>query len=533
MRVACVVEQTLPPLAYVGVLDPSGLSVKHGSMVETTDQFISDGVWSDSFAAGPSADSFICGTAAVFGRGSVTLVTPDYPVDRVFVVQLDDRKTVFSNSLPVIMAAVDDELDVSHTAYRSAFLAADLGPRLAPHSLRTARGRRLRIIMGETATVGPGWVTSRFRSAEQPFRSFGDYRERLVRTVRSLLTNATDAARQHRFRPLPSVSAGYDSSAVAVVAAEAGVNRALTMLRYDADGDLIDYPGAVAAAVDLELVGVERDTWRERTDLPEAAIAAAGVTLVDVAMLALEPHLTGALLMTGTGGDAVWSASNFRTYPEVVRGTGNLDLRSLGEHRLRVGYVLLPVPSIGRTAHPSIQMITHSQEMRPWWIGGTYDRPIPRRIVEEAGVPRNAFATRKFAGSARVGSSITRYVGRTREERMKELLESMSPAAATSFLDFLESVGIDNHDSRGRRIRTRLAADRVAHLLYEKTEAVDYRVGRRFHSRGIQGLPRRPLAAMAARAKGSPDYTYLLPHWGVDVLKRPMAETVRGLGLED
>jgi hypothetical protein len=35
--------------------------------------------------------------------------------------------------------------------------------------------------------------------------------------------------------------------------------------------------------------------------------------------------------------------------------------------------------------------------MRPWRVGGNYDRPIPRRLVEEAGVPRRAYAREKRA----------------------------------------------------------------------------------------------------------------------------------------
>jgi len=35
--------------------------------------------------------------------------------------------------------------------------------------------------------------------------------------------------------------------------------------------------------------------------------------------------------------------------------------------------------------------------MRPWDIGGDYNRPIARRIVEEAGIPREVFAVRKKA----------------------------------------------------------------------------------------------------------------------------------------
>ena len=35
--------------------------------------------------------------------------------------------------------------------------------------------------------------------------------------------------------------------------------------------------------------------------------------------------------------------------------------------------------------------------MRPWCVGGAYDRPIPRRIVESAGVERAAFGQTKRA----------------------------------------------------------------------------------------------------------------------------------------
>ena len=39
--------------------------------------------------------------------------------------------------------------------------------------------------------------------------------------------------------------------------------------------------------------------------------------------------------------------------------------------------------------------------MRPWSVGGGYDRPIPRRIAEEAGVPRQHFGQRKMGGTRR------------------------------------------------------------------------------------------------------------------------------------
>jgi hypothetical protein len=37
--------------------------------------------------------------------------------------------------------------------------------------------------------------------------------------------------------------------------------------------------------------------------------------------------------------------------------------------------------------------------MRPWDVGGRYNRPIARRIIESAGIPRGTFAVHKRAGS--------------------------------------------------------------------------------------------------------------------------------------
>ena len=63
----------------------------------------------------------------------------------------------------------------------------------------------------------------------------------------------------------------------------------------------------------------------------------------------------------------------------------------LREFRLHAGIVLVHVPTIGAIHAARIHEITRSTEMAPWVLGTEYDRPVPRRIVEDAGVPRTAF----------------------------------------------------------------------------------------------------------------------------------------------
>ena len=69
--------------------------------------------------------------------------------------------------------------------------------------------------------------------------------------------------------------------------------------------------------------------------------------------------------------------------------------------------------------------------MRPWTLGRAYyDRPIPRRIAEEAGVPREGFGQRKLG--AGMGS---RELSEESERDFQDFLRSEVPRAVTRQLD--------------------------------------------------------------------------------------------------
>jgi hypothetical protein len=84
------------------------------------------------------------------------------------------------------------------------------------------------------------------------------------------------------------------------------------------------------------------------------------------------------------GPTARCSRENFREPDDCV-----LSGHALGEFRLQAGFLHYPAPYVSGLHGPAIFQITHSPEMMPWRLGtGYYDRPIARRIAEEAGVPR-------------------------------------------------------------------------------------------------------------------------------------------------
>src|SRR5690606_38494472 len=57
----------------------------------------------------------------------------------------------------------------------------------------------------------------------------------------------------------------------------------------------------------------------------------------------------------------------------------------------------LAVPYLGARRREDLYRITHSDELGPWRLNVPYDRPLPRRIAEERGVPREMFGQKKLA----------------------------------------------------------------------------------------------------------------------------------------
>ena len=66
-----------------------------------------------------------------------------------------------------------------------------------------------------------------------------------------------------------------------------------------------------------------------------------------------------------------------------------------------------------------------------WKLGNDYDKPIPRRIIEMAGVPRGIFGVRKDGG---VGNSL-RFLG------MKHLSRIMPPGSYNDFRKYYTEHG--------------------------------------------------------------------------------------------
>jgi hypothetical protein len=212
--------------------------------------------------------------------------------------------------------------------------------------------------------------------------------------------NAGSAKRRVKYTtPVATMSSGYDSAACAAIAKDHGCEEAVTY-RLSPEDQLLFVGGnddcGTAIAEKLGLRIRERDPkgYLKYDNLPEAEFVATGYGDEALSMSVFEADFSQRLVITGVHGGTVWSRiPRTKLVNDICQPDGCGC--SLAEFRYRVGFIHVPLPFIGSFNNPSIFRITLSEEMKSYSIGGNYDRPIPRRILEEKGVDRGLFGQKK------------------------------------------------------------------------------------------------------------------------------------------
>lgn len=397
----------LPRLAWCAELTPDGdIFVEHGPWVETGDDFFAEGAWD-----APFEDGAIDRAAVVLGSGGrvrnneVIFCTTTHTMERLQSVRVGDR-LFLSNSFAYLLRATGDGLDVNYRYYERDFMTFLRGRRRAKRSVPTRLGRQVSVYYGERIIVGGDLAirTEPFPPSP-PFESYEAYIAAVTELVSRLHLNANSPARAARYQPLSTLSTGYDSPACTVIAKHIGCRDAITVTdaRPDynpygrAPGDASDDGTQIARHLQIELTAYRRSAYLDRDDYPEAEFIATGNGGDDVVLAAAESELAGRMLFTGFLGDTLWGlhpldADSSRNYVYQYPAGG-----TLGEFRIRTGFIHVPIPLLTYASQPSLVRIARSGAMAPWRIGGDYDRPIPRRLVESSGVPRAIYATEKKA----------------------------------------------------------------------------------------------------------------------------------------
>jgi hypothetical protein len=445
---------SLPALAFAAELVAGRPSIAAvcGSAVEVDDDGLIAGAWAGSFenrAIEQAASSI--GTALRFTRAGLVAVAGTVSASQLCFCRVGQR-LVISNSLALALASADDRLKASYPFYPHDMVTLVFGSHRYKHTVATERGR-LSIFYGSMTIADDGTLHSAPVTEPPPFADFASYRAYLVAQTQAILANAADPSRRHRYRPIVALSAGYDSPAAAVIARDTHCTEAFTFGQPVDRPDASEDSGAAIGRV-LGLATTEYETFafRERDDLPELEFIASSFGGGQVYLAATGEALAGRIVISGFGGDAVWGLRyGARSPPHFPFYIGGY---SLNEFYVRAPALDLSVPMIGARRFADIGNISRSAALLPWSIGGDYDRPIPRRIIEEAGVPRDAFATRKRRITPDY-DSVTR--------RAIDLNRFLSPTSRAAFEKwFAEQQPID----RFQAMRHHLLSDTIGRILW-------------------------------------------------------------------
>src|SRR5437660_442088 len=388
-----------PPLAWLACGhrgDPT-VEVFHGLDVETTPDGFSEAVWDGEFArAGFDETDLVFGSGARRRGGGVTFVSSGSTVDRLHSHEVAGRVCV-ANSLACLLVAIGADVDPTYAGYYADFKSISDGLARYARSVATSAGPVRLTYFHNLVWDGRAL---RERPKPAPRRDFGDfaaYRGFLEASLAGLAQNLSSSGRAVPLRMLGTISSGYDSPAVTVLAQPYGLQEAIAF--EPSSSGAPDSGGAIAQALGVRLRRLARDAWRgpDAPAGPELPFLAADAKGEDVYFRGAEAHLARRVLVTGYHGDQMWSKRPRAPSADIVRG--DQSGLSLSEYRLWAGFIHLPVPFLGVRQIGDVSALSRSAAMAPWDVPGAYSRPICRRIVETAGVPRDAFGVRKQTAS--------------------------------------------------------------------------------------------------------------------------------------
>lgn len=404
VRLAPLVSDRLPALAWCATIRRSRATVEvvHGSEVFASETMIAEGAWSGSFSEQGFVDAEqLVGSGLVAGERLICR-SSSHTLERLWCVRTP-TEVFLSNSLPLVLATSKLPLLLS-----SVHLEADL-----LSFIDGIRGLRARVVTHRSGELTQ-MVCARFlinhhlefspvkvgRNHPSPIGDFSDYIQASISTSQSICSNARAPERGFAYQPLATVSRGYDSPACAVIARSCGATDAITFASARAGyADDNDDGTEIAQRLGLQVTRYSRSAYLEGDGSAEVASLASGGGGEDVVLAPAAGMLHRRVLFTGFLGDTLWSLVGEPRFSERFRilypGGG-----SLGEFRLRSGFIHLPLPTLFLRHHQEILRISRSAEMQQWRLGTDYDRPIPRRIAEQAGVPRDAFGRTKMAITA-------------------------------------------------------------------------------------------------------------------------------------
>ncbi|MFW6030811.1 MAG: hypothetical protein ACOCRO_11260 [Halanaerobiales bacterium] len=487
-------NKKLPKLAWGTVIlkGSNEINVYHGTGIETKKTFFVEGAWNDNFiSANFDKSTLFMGSGARSTENGVGILfaTSNHTLERLYTIKDQDIIYV-SNSLPFILFMSNNKLKANYLDYESDFNTILKGISHYKNWIVLENNKKVKLHYYCNFYIENSFtIVEKPKVKSKPFNSYEDYYSSLIKDLKLFVSNAQSKYRNNKYGLVTTISKGYDAAACAAVAVDLGCDTAVSFNRpekYSKDcGDLI--------ANNLgykKIITKNANEYLDNNKYIEAEFVSSGELGTGIIFTAFEGEFKNKIVFMGERGDKIWDKnridrnSYFSFNNEVFSGT------SLIENRLRVGYIVMPMPLYRAENWPSIHKISNSKEMENYSIGGNYDRPIPRRIVESKGIDRDDFGIEKKG----VGFNY-------RFDNLYRLKKRMSKKSYISFLEF--------YKSQKRNVLYRLKLW-FFYLWNTKAIYINYimkkiRIPYKY----------RPLSADACSNPGAPSY---LIHWGNNIM---------------
>ncbi len=493
-------SSTMAKLAWCAIITEGSEEayVYHGSGVETSENFFVEGAWDGEFNLGNfNQSTFLIGTGARImekngGGGYIVFSTPNHILERLYSIT-DNNKKYISNSLPLILYLSNSELDSDYLEYEMDFNSILKGLNEYKKSIPLGGNKRLNLYYYCNIILNSrNGLFIKEKQKINPFGDYKDYENRLIQTLRELIKNARSPCRKIKYGLVTTISKGYDATACAAIAKELGCDIAVTFNKpekYAEDSGL-----EIARMLGYKnIIMKNANDYLENSSLVEAEFLSSGELGSGIIFTAFENEFRNNIVFVGTRGDKIWDKNRddcnncFKFNDEIFTGT------SKTENRLRVGYISLPMPLFGASQWISIHNISNSCEMEPYSIGGDYDRPIPRRILETRGVPGSMF------GMSKKGAGFN-----YRYDNLSRIKTRMSKKSFDSFSIFYKN---------NRRKGINIMIHWIKFLWNSKEQYIRYFLGKMGFQFDVNNR-----GADAVSNPGAPSYLF---NWGVyEIMKR-------------
>jgi hypothetical protein len=401
-------DKKIPALAWLckSTIDQTTFILGH--RVEKLGRTFFEGVWDDSVEkANFRQSSNFFGSGCSF-RKYLVFTPTRHCFDGLYTATCDGV-TYVTNSLALLIKASlpdisDDELRIlavefkEHT-HKSTALGVDIADTFV-----TAKGSWsfYRLMYHNFGLGKDGDPIRIFNYEEQPAKTFNEYRENLEAVTQSIVKNAGSSHRKFPISVASTISNGYDSTACTAIVKTAGCDLAHTITgdvrgRSDSGEEIGAQLGVdvkphahILKSSDVSLrLSLDDEVMKYSAEF----LATSGLG-DDVVFASFGNDIENCVVFEGSFGDGIW-AKNLRTGPGLP--TQLPTAKSKNEFHLRNATIFIPLPVIGAKFSEGIRIILRQPDMTPYRLETRYDRPIPRRIVEEAGGKRESFGQRKGA----------------------------------------------------------------------------------------------------------------------------------------